>query len=191
MLGFRPKKTIQAAAYLLRKEPGGRMNYMRLLKILYLADRESIRVRKEQICGGRVYAMLQGPVISPVLDMIKGSDPESYVWDRFIDRCGFDVAIRSENPGVSELSRAELRILDQIAEAHQGQDEWALVKWCHDNLPEYQKNDPEIAGLQRKLIPLDDMLEAIGSHSSKDEIVSQANAEIYFGKLFGDHSYSH
>jgi uncharacterized phage-associated protein len=191
MLGFKPKKTIQAAAYLLKKEPGGRMNYMRLLKLLYLADRQSIKERKEPICGGQVYAMNEGPVISPVLDMIKGRDPESDSWDRAIERCGFDVALRGDHPGVLELSRAEMRILDQVAEEHENRNEWELVHWCHVNLPEYQKNEPEKSGLQRKLISLDDVLEAIGALASKAEILAQANADVYFSKLFGDHSSAH
>lgn len=188
MIGFNSRKTIQAAAYLLKKEPEERMNYMRLLKLLYLSDRRSLKERKAPICGGRVFAMDDGPVISQVLDLIKGNDLDSESWGKVIVRKGFDVALRGEHPGVLQLSRAELRILDEVAEEHKDRDEWELVKWCHDNLDEYKKNDPQKAGVKRLPISLDDVLEAIGSSGLKDEILSLINADVHFDKFFGDHA---
>lgn len=38
---FNSEKAIQAVAFLLRRERGHRMNYMRLLKVLYFAERKS------------------------------------------------------------------------------------------------------------------------------------------------------
>ncbi len=190
MIGFNSQKTVQAVAYLLKKEPEERMNYMRLLKLLYLADRRSLKERKAPICGGRVYAMDQGPVISQVLDLIKGNDPASDAWETVVVRKGFDVALRGQHPGVLRLSRAELRILDEIAEEHRDRDEWELVQWCHDNLDEYVKNAPKKGEGKRNPISLDDILSALGASEFKDEILTQINANVHFDKLFGDHSIS-
>ncbi len=189
MIGFNSRKTVQATAYLLKKEPEERMNYMRLLKLLYLADRRSLKDRRAPICGGRIYAMKKGPVISQVLDLIKGNDPESEAWEKVFARQGFDVALRGKHPGVPQLSRAELRILDEISEEHRDRDEWALVDWCHENLAEYEKNAPKGEGWDgRNLISLDDVLEAIGASAFKGDILSQINANVHLDKLFGDHS---
>lgn len=38
---FYPEKAVQAVAFLLRRERGHRMNYMRLLKVLYLSERSA------------------------------------------------------------------------------------------------------------------------------------------------------
>jgi len=45
MFTFKFDKALQAAAYLLRRESCREMNYMRLIKILYISDRESSGLR--------------------------------------------------------------------------------------------------------------------------------------------------
>lgn len=72
MFAFKFDKALQAAAYLLRRETCREMNYMRLLKVLYLADRESIRESGAPITGDKIAAMERGPVLSGVFDLIKG-----------------------------------------------------------------------------------------------------------------------
>ena len=86
MLGFNLDKTIQAAAYLLKQEPECRMNYMRLLKMLYIANRQSLKTRDVPICGDKAYAMKRGPVLSATLDLINGSDPSSPQWSQTIEK---------------------------------------------------------------------------------------------------------
>jgi hypothetical protein len=55
-LRFNFKRTLQASAYLLRLD-GKRMPYMRLLKLLYIADREWLAEMGESITGDRAYAI--------------------------------------------------------------------------------------------------------------------------------------
>jgi hypothetical protein len=186
MLGFDANKTIQAAAYLLKREPGHRTNYMRLLKLLYLADRRSLETRCSPITGDTAYALPRGPVPSATLDMIKGNDPESTKWSEYIEKCGYDVSL-VRDPGNLSLSRAELKILDALSSQFRDQDEWDLVNWCHANLPEFQKNDPEVTGDNSRRIPLDDILDAVGRLGDKDRIIDQINQDKGFAKLFGDH----
>src|SRR5271155_4089348 len=64
-------KTIQAIGVLLRADGVKRMNYMRLLKLLYMADRESLRETGRPITGGPVTAMERGPVLEEVYDLIR------------------------------------------------------------------------------------------------------------------------
>jgi uncharacterized phage-associated protein len=44
------------------------MNYMRLLKLLYIAERETLGRTGRPIVGGPVTAMERGPVLLEVLD---------------------------------------------------------------------------------------------------------------------------
>src|ERR1700730_11099432 len=141
MLGFDPNKAIQAAAHLLQREPGKRTDYTRLFKLLYLASRKRVELRRCPMIGDTPRAMERGPVPSATLDMIKGLDPESGHWAEFIERIGYDVVL-AKGPGNLALSRAELKILDSLSDEFRAMDEWDLVKWCHANLPEYEKNDP-------------------------------------------------
>ena len=68
-LPFNEKKATQAAAYLLRLR-GGRMSYMKLIKLLYLADRISLNRRGRPITTDRYVSMDRGPVLSRTLNLI-------------------------------------------------------------------------------------------------------------------------
>lgn len=185
MVGFDVEKTIQAAAYLI-KHAGGRENYMRLLKLIYLADRKSLKLRKTPICGDTPVAMKRGPVPSTTFDLIKGEDPQSIRWEQFIRRDNYDVVLEND-PGNLALSRAEVRILGEILEEFRNYDEWALVEWCHDNLPEYEKTWNARGEKGSKDIPFEDVLEEIGLAGHGKEIIGQINESAGFAAMFGDH----
>lgn len=186
MVGFDLEKTIQAAAYLI-KHRGGRENYMRLVKLLYLTDRKSLEQRQTPICGDVPYAMERGPVPTRTIDLIKGADAQSRRWEQFIRRDNYDVVMEND-PGNLALSRADVRILEAVAEEFHNFDEWDLVSWCHNNLPEYEKNWGKRGEKRRSVrIPLDDILEQIGRGGQGGEIVQRINEDRAFSNLFGDH----
>ena len=68
---FSFEKRLQAAGVLLGLD-GDRMERIRLLKLLYIADRELLAETGRTITGDRVVAMDHGPVLSQVYDLIKG-----------------------------------------------------------------------------------------------------------------------
>lgn len=130
--------------------------------------------------------MERGPVISPALDLIKGTDPQSALWDRFIEKVEYEVYLR-DDPGNLSLSRADLRILDQVAEQFRTFDEWALVDWCHTNLPEYEKNWLARGDKKRHKIPIEDVLDAIGRREDQCNIIAAMNERAAFSRFFGNH----
>ena len=74
-LPFNEKKATQAAAHLLKLR-GGKMSYMKLIKLLYLADREAILAWGRPITTDGYASMDRGPVLSRVLDLATdGEDP--------------------------------------------------------------------------------------------------------------------
>lgn len=187
MFRFNVNKATQAAGVLLEREPDSRTNYMRLLKLLYIADRETLAERGRPITGSPAYAMERGPVLGLVLDLIKSLDPDSEQWMKFIRTDHYDVVLE-QKPGNLDLSRAEIRKLQEVSDRYRNDDEWALVKICHE-LPEFKKNDPllENPPAKRKDIPLEDVLDAVGRLKDKDAILSQVNEAIAFADFFGDH----
>lgn len=185
MLGFDIQKTIQASACLLSKT-GGRSSYMRLLKLLYIADRTSLEKRKTPIIGDTPVAMKQGPVPSATLDIIKGNDPASSQWNRYIQKDRYDVCLR-EDPGNLSLSRAELKILDEVSDRFSGYDEWELVEWCHENLPEYQRAWDERGDKNQRRIDFGEILDAIGRADEQQEITDQINESAALSRFFSDH----
>ncbi len=180
MFAFKFDKALQAAAYLLRREVTHQMNYMRLLKVLYVADRESLRRTGRPITGDAVAALERGPVLSEVFDLIKGSHLRSPDWSNFIQKTSYDVRLVQE-PGVANLSRFEVELLEQVAQENRDRDEWDMVEYTH-TFPEWVKNDP---GKSSKWIPLHDILEAIGRPADEADIEDDAKAERAFEHLFG------
>ena len=181
MFAFKFDKAVQAAAYLLRRESSREMNYMRLLKVLYIADRESIRETGRPITGDRVAAMKQGPVLSEIFDLIKGYNLRYPEWSRFIQRNEYKVRLVDE-PGLANLSRFDVETLEWVAEEHRSRDEWDLVEFTH-NFPEWRKNDP--GDSQMKWIPFTDIIEALG-RTADPEIEEEAKEDRAFARLFGD-----
>ncbi|MCV9877817.1 Panacea domain-containing protein [Brenneria izbisi] len=60
---FSENKTAQMAGYLLLKR-GGRMAYINLMKLLYLADREYLLTYGDSMTGERAVSMDNGPILS-------------------------------------------------------------------------------------------------------------------------------
>src|SRR5271155_5522268 len=103
---FNFDRALQASAYLLRLDHK-KMSYLRLLKLLYIADREWLAVTGESITGDRAYAMKFGPVLSTVYDLIKGNGSKAGIWDDHIHTEGYAVELVAD-PGRGDLSQAVL-----------------------------------------------------------------------------------
>jgi len=163
ILPFNERKATEAAARLLRLR-GGRMSYMKLIKLLYLVDREALLRWGQPVTTDRYVSMDHGPVLSHVYSLIsKGAPPGAKsVWQEHISPPrNYEVSLVRE-PEASELSRAEEKLIDEIFARFGGKSRWDLVDYCHA-LPEWK--DPEGSAL-----PLEtrDILKAAGK--SDDEI---------------------
>lgn len=141
-LKYREEQTTQAAARLLHLN-GGRMNYMKLIKLLYLADRQSLVRWGRPITFDYYVSMDYGPVLSHTYREIREpSDPNnpSY-WNQHIKRPQqFVVELITPLPPTGQLSEAEDRLLDEMFEKYRTTDPWDLCELTHE-LPEW--NDPK------------------------------------------------
>src|SRR4051812_11294735 len=112
-LRFDPTRAIQAGAVLLKTTPSRRMTRLRLLKLLYIADRETLQEAGRPITGDRAVAMKNGPVLSRIYDLIKGADLAAPEWERFFRNADrWEVELVGE-PGVGELSKYEIEKLQE------------------------------------------------------------------------------
>ncbi|MBI3118668.1 MAG: SocA family protein, partial [Candidatus Hydrogenedentes bacterium] len=73
---FSPMKAIQCVCWLLDKFPNKRHNYTCVLKLLYLADRESMILARTPITGDIPCALDKGPLLSHIYDLVKGDVDE-------------------------------------------------------------------------------------------------------------------
>ena len=127
-------------------------------------------------------AMERGPVLSKVLDLIKGADLRSPDWSSFIQRNEYDVRIVND-PGIARLTRSDIDLLEQVAVEHRADDEWAMVEFTH-MFPEWQKNNPG-KSKSMKWIPFSDILEAVGRQGDEADIEDDAKTDCAFTQVFG------
>lgn len=118
------------------------MSYMKLIKLLYLADREALARWGRPITTDTYVSMDKGPVLSHVLDRItEGPSPsESSAWAEHIaPGANYEVTLVRE-PGGEFLSEAEDELLDEIYRSHGYLSRWQIVDLVH-RLPEWR--DPK------------------------------------------------
>jgi len=165
---FDEKRTAQAAAFFLHKA-GGRMPLLKLMKLLYLAERESYRIYGEPISGDQLVSMPHGPVLSLTLDMMNGWGGDAQDgWNHWVeDRSGHHVALRAPDMLRSEqdllaLSDGDVEILGSTWERFGHLDAFALVEYTHsDACPEWQ--DPHGSSIP---IQTEHVLRAVGYDES-------------------------
>lgn len=76
-------KLFDATAYILYLN-GKSMNYTKLIKELYFSDREALRTKGFSITGDIYYSMKKGPVLSNLLNLIKGTLADSKIQEKWI-----------------------------------------------------------------------------------------------------------
>jgi uncharacterized phage-associated protein len=145
---FNERRTAQAAAFLLYRS-GGQLPLIKLMKLLYLAERKSLQLFGMPITGDKLVSMPNGPVLSKTYDHMNGaalSEPGG--WDSWIaDRAEHMVAlldpsmIRSPEQDLLQLSDSDLETLEAVWLEFGHWDRWRLVKYTHDSLPEWE--DPQ------------------------------------------------
>ena len=154
---FNERKAVQVAGRLIAQS-GGEMNYMALIKLLYLIDREALLRFGSPITGDDVVAMKRGPVLSRIFDLVsqkKQHLPRS-AWHNVIPRpAPYVYTVRySGVPEAGALSEAELSLIDEIYARHRLLSEDDLVELTHE-LPEW--SDP---GKTSKPISYEEILRA-------------------------------
>jgi uncharacterized phage-associated protein len=157
------------------------MSYMRLLKLLYVADREALAETGRPITGGPVVAMANGPVLSEVYDLIRGQHREMPQWGAFLRKDRYSLEMTND-PDVGSLSKYEIKKLQEVAQKHAEHDEWEMVLVTHE-FPEWIKNNP---GQSSKPILLCEILEAIGQGpQDRAEIIKEAHELASIQSLLG------
>lgn len=154
------KKLIDTVNFLLRRN-GGRLNYTKLIKLLYLADRTALIEWGFTITGDDYYALHHGPVLSRTLDLIKGSGSEyaQSSWDEMFYTEGYDLKGEKTNRTTETLSEIEEQILTDIDNQYKEKSYGEMIDIVHDPdvCPEW--SDPGTGSVR---ITLDQILSVSG-----------------------------
>ena len=131
---FDELRATQAAAQVVQFAQG-KMNYLVLIKILYLADRESLKETGTTITGASFCNMEHGPVLSQVLDCVK--DPRSCpIWNKHFAKSEYEVSLQCD-PGDSELSDFDSETLRRLAQQFHKYSYSQMIDYVH-KLPEWK-----------------------------------------------------
>ena len=176
---FNFEKALQAAGVLLSLD-GDQMERIRLLKLLYIADRELLAQTGRTITGDRAVAMNHGPVLSQVYNLIKGEASRAGEWNQHIHTVGHRLELRKD-PGRGELSRGEVQKLTELTDRYRDVDDWSLSEMTHE-FPEWQGCFLEGSS---NPIPWRSVLAAQGKEDLLEVIERDEADRQYLDQLFG------
>ena len=159
---YREDKTTQAASILLQLSNRS-LNVMKLIKLLYFCDRESLLTCGRPITFDWYLSMDHGPVLSFTLNKINASKdlcPSSY-WHKYIsERYNNEVKLTNNAPK-DQLSKYEENLIGNIWKKYGHLDQFKISNLSHE-LPEWK--DPKGSRLP---IKIEDILES-GDFSDDD-----------------------
>jgi len=144
-IGFRldVKKTVEVVAMFLNLHGCKPMNYLGLMKLLYMSDRLSLEKFNMPVVGDCYVSMDKGPVLSGVYDLIKRKAlrdvPDALeIWSAYISprNNNWEVELLA-NPGNDELSQNDEDIIYEIYSKRGNLDRFDLVEITHQ-FPEWR-----------------------------------------------------
>ena len=153
------------------------MKYMKLLKLMYIAERRHLLRWGRSITYDRFKSMRRGPVLSETFDLIK-SEPAPEIESVFRARIAasedFTVALVGEaKPDEdSPLSKAQDQLIDEVYREFGNVDRWKLVEHTH-TFPEWE--DP---GSSSKRIRLRTILERNGTPEPDVDMILAEISEV-------------
>lgn len=132
-MAFNEEKATALAVFFLDRE-GGKMEDLKLMKLMYLSERESLRRTGSSITGDLFYSMKNGPVLSHTLDIMSPRDQADLasIWRRHISvPSEFWLKIVERLDPTGYLSEAEVGIASDVWTTHGRKSKWELVDLVH------------------------------------------------------------
>jgi len=184
---FNEKKAAQVAAFFLHRAKG-QLEILKLMKLMYLAERASYQKFGEPLIGDKLVSMDNGPALSITLNHMNRFVPsEQDGWEAWVsDRNNYLVALKKEITDPKEellqLSDAELEVLESVWKEFGQLGSFELADLTHKICPEWE--DPHGSSLP---ITRSRLLRSLGfdpdtSRELEDRIESNCRIDIAFSK---------
>ncbi|WP_027001479.1 Panacea domain-containing protein [Hugenholtzia roseola] len=140
-IGFHYKKAVQALAFFAQKS-GGRLNKMKAIKLIWLADRLHLRKYARTITGDIYFAMPYGPVASSTRDLLEHNDRllsqvELEYTCLFLGKFEKYEYSHINSPDLSVFSKTDIECLCLIYDAFGNFDAFTLSELSHQ-FPEWR-----------------------------------------------------
>ena len=139
---FNEKKAAQSAAYFLFRA-GGTLSVLKLMKLMYLAERCSFQQFGIPLIGDSLVSMPHGPVLSMTYEHISDMNDDS-TWKEWIsERVGNNLSLRDSSlirttDDLLALSDSDLAVLDSVWQNFGNWTASRLRNYTHDECPEWE-----------------------------------------------------
>ena len=170
-MGFNARKAAQTIAYFALKNGAQPLDVIKAVKLVYLADRESIQRYGFPIQDEDRVSMKHGPVNSETYSCINGEqDLVEAGWADFLcDKADHKIALadqRISSDDLDELSDADLGVLDAVWSRFGRMGKWELRDWTHNprNVPEWEN-----PGNSSWLIPIERIMTHLGIPNAQEQ----------------------
>ena len=163
-VGFKSRKAAQIAAYFAAQSSGRSVEKLKLIKLIYLAEREHLARHGRPMIYDELFGMKDGPICSSALNGINDS-PTDTIWGSFISKQGNDVSpkMNFSRDHLDELSDAEISVLLKIWNSFGHMTASQIRNYAHRNCPEYVEVDKG-----RRPISYKTLLSAVGRDDAED-----------------------
>lgn len=113
LVGYQSQKAAQMTAYF-GKQTKGRIEKLKVIKLLYLAERDFMAMHARPMLYDEFYSLKEGPILAATLRAIDGTT-DGVIWDDYIARNGKTVFLvkRVERGDFTEISDTELATLER------------------------------------------------------------------------------
>lgn len=175
---FRFKKTLEAAAFLLTLS-GREMTRYRLVKLLYITDREMLSECSNTLTGDQPIARQKGPVLQAADDCILGKGRHSDTWQKAIHSDGDRLRLVAD-PGNGKLSDYDEAKLSGVFERYADLTDEQLSEHTH----EFQEWVRRFESGAENRIDWEDVLVALGQEDMIEAATDNESVYTEFANVF-------
>jgi uncharacterized phage-associated protein len=142
---YREDKATAMACFFLEHEASHELNDIKLMKLLYIAERKSLEMYSMPIAGDDYVSMEHGPVLSTTYRLMS-SEKVGEVWNKHIAAIRRWVSGHEQEVPLIEavayesiLRGCEISILEEVWREFGSWSKWQLKDYCHKNFKEYDE----------------------------------------------------
>ena len=131
---FSERRVAQIAAFFTDRE-GGRIAHLKLMKLMYLADRESLTRFGHPLSYDHLVNMPHGPVLSQTLNLVDGDVEygadgwDAWITDKEDHEVGLAQVFRVE--ALDELSEVDIEVLNSVWAKYGKMGKWEIRDFTH------------------------------------------------------------
>ena len=158
---------IQIVGWFLKLNNGS-MNYTKLIKLMYIADKRALKDYNYSISNDDIVSMKNGPVLSNTYDLIKHTGDNAEIqgineWNKYFVKTGYELSFKENmedeinnilSDDVLWLSDADIEIIEEVYNQYKDYTYSAMIDLIHNALlfPEVNWKQAEIYSTS---IPMD------------------------------------